>query len=123
MEDKLVEFETAKLAKEVGFDELCSTWFDKNGRSEEYTVLGKNSQGMIAFYTRPTQSLLQRWLREVHNIIIVIYYEDNTWCTEISNLPYNFADHDIFGGNATYEEALEVGLAYGLEKLFNLIKQ
>lgn len=119
MKDQLISFETAKLAREVGFDELCITWFDRNGRSEEYTTLGKNSQSMIAFYSRPTQSLLQKWLREVHKIDMTIHcqlhttgirYESEIYYEEdLYNEPYC----NVSTWFDTYEGAVEDGLQDG----------
>jgi hypothetical protein len=63
MTDQLISFETARLAKEKGF--------------KEQTVQMYNDKGKLAFWTEctilaPTQSLLQRWLREEHGIDICI---------------------------------------------------
>lgn len=73
MEDQLISFETAKLAKEKGFEEKTKTWYNFSGLS----VSGEQSQypsndKRFPSYSRPTQSLLQRWLREKHRIDIDI---------------------------------------------------
>ena len=86
MEDTRVTFETAKLAKEKGFDALCYDAFNSmenlysNGWCE-YLYDNKveipfrsgvlESQDILA----PTQSLLTKWLREEHNIIVLVDYE------------------------------------------------
>jgi len=67
MKEQLISFETAKLAKEKGFNEGCL--YDYNNSSD----LRKNVHSLfyndsLDFYIAPTQSLLQKWLREVYNI-------------------------------------------------------
>ena len=95
MEEQLVSFETAKLAKEKGFNEACSHYYvhkygnsgylaRKHGKLKKFTGrldpedmkaysyicrVGKSQPHMIV---ASTQSLLQKWLRGVHNIDIVI---------------------------------------------------
>jgi hypothetical protein len=57
MKDKLIEFKTAKLANEKGcFENSDNKWFEDE----------------MQWLQVPTQSLLQRWLREVHLIDVVI---------------------------------------------------
>lgn len=88
MTDQLVSFETAKLAKEKGFDEECSHYYDlEDSNKLKHTVEGfknPNEDCMVdielEFHNHvnfkrcaaPTQSLLQKWLREKHNIDIII---------------------------------------------------
>lgn len=70
MKEQLISFETAKLAKEKGFDEIVT---------HLYTVSDKrlvdmphmNSQS-IKGYSAPTQSLLQKWLRDEHHLWVEI---------------------------------------------------
>ena len=72
MEEQLVSFETAKLAKEKGFPSI------NTGLNKMYTEEGHfyNSVGPTfdesSSYQAPTQSLLQKWLREKHNIIVEV---------------------------------------------------
>lgn len=75
MEDQLVELVTAKLAQEKGFNwKVKNQWLLAVNNTlieesfKEYTIT-PYKHGIA----RPTQSLLQKWLREVHNIDIVIY--------------------------------------------------
>lgn len=75
MKDELIKFETAKLAKEKGFDAPCRNYFlwdERNGvwnfpLNANEMLLGDESN-----FNRPTQSLLQRWVREVHGIHFVM---------------------------------------------------
>ena len=70
MKESIISFETAKLAKEKGFphrDSITHKAYNVNGElgnifkfDKPYTILA------------PTQVLLQKWLREIHKIHIVI---------------------------------------------------
>ena len=117
MNEQLISFQTAKLAKEKGFN----TWNDS------YTVDGKiiplRSQAIRTekcIYPAPTQSLLQKWLREEHNLIITsdpitgfrhceyswnIYSFNNIWSLA------NFTAKTFI----SYEESLEAGLLEALK--------
>jgi len=75
----------------------------------------------------PTQSLLQKWLREVHNWNIIVFNDDGD--IEFGNLRYNFELRNVtisfkkrniknIVGTyefKTYEEALEKGLQEALK--------
>lgn len=72
MEDKRITFETAKLAKQKGFNILVpKVWYeDAFNKHDTRTTFGTGLQEGV--YLQPTQSLLQKWLREVHKIDITI---------------------------------------------------
>ena len=135
MEDTLITFETAKLAKEKG---LCE--YFKNINPTKY-VQAYYSEDKITFkeseymqedcviedrYFRPTQSLLAKWLRENYNLHVVI----NIGLPHNCSIMYycnvvKFGKHhkskfkSIF--YKTYEDAHEIGLQEAL-KLINIIK-
>lgn len=129
MRDELINFKTAKLAKEKGFVGLYPTtdyilmYFD-NGIG----VLGEQ-QGeddcRDDFYLAPTQSLLQKWLRDVHSIHIKIEQEERNTKFYIHlyeniklvrlELGDDITDYEF----NSYEEALEVGLQEAL-KIINI---
>jgi len=122
MEDRKVSFETAKLAKEKGFNETCNSHFEENGSS--YDSYGEefkpnNIQDHEILYARPTQSLLQKWLREVHKVDFTLYLDDDGYTVEWSFLGKTGKwDPKKQGGKEgfkTYEEALEVGLQEALK--------
>ncbi len=138
MKDELITFETAKLTKEKGFEELCFYFYnsigkliepyEENGSSTDTDfrvdltdLLENNNYKHLNNYSAPTQSLLQRWLREVHNInveILVIksidlnvkyvglvsFIEDNVWKRISLNKEFD-----------TFEEITEEGLKEGLK--------
>ncbi|MCI4437670.1 MAG: hypothetical protein JHC33_12760 [Ignisphaera sp.] len=156
MEEQLITFETAKLAKEKGFrmfkDSFKSTLIDSRNydvqRYSFYRVIkeeqmlnlnvGTNSSNINGLlesyddkdfivqknYFAPTQSLLQKWLREVHNIDVFInrdgMFRKESYCIFIHDNIKDISrlrplDNDVFSGYFTYEEALEVGLQEALK--------
>jgi hypothetical protein len=116
MKEQLISFETAKLAKEKGFNEGCL--YDYNNSSD----LRKNVHSLfyndsLDFYIAPTQSLLQKWLREVHNIDVEasLVYRLNTREYLIRLYKNNTKIIlSTFYYYKTYEEALEEGLYQAL---------
>lgn len=123
MEDELISFETAKLAKEKGFDEKVRAVFrvwhevaqERKYHNRAYNYNGANWDGdKDQFYSRPTQSLLQKWLREEHNIDFVIIpyprgYEFMIFNNSEESTRYRYS------GYTTYEEALEASLFEALK--------
>lgn len=139
MNEQLITFETAKLAKEKGFEFeirddddyerglhsfmgkrndpsiICplSHWFlDTNQNSQQWVSTGIDA---------PTQSLLQRWLRENHHIIVEPRFmggltRATAWYDVV--LYSNNAEKDnsrLTLKYKTYEEALEAGLIEALK--------
>lgn len=128
MEDKLIEIETAKLAKEIGFDIMCHFFFNAGSRwkLQEDNILRQCSDEDII--ECPTQSLLQRWLREVHNINVESNGLPNIGKYRCLFIPMYITPKDYrktayIGLNEyygkinynTYEEALEAGLQEALK--------
>ena len=69
MQENLISFEVAKLAKEKGFTLNC---FGQNYYISETKLCKSNKlldKDLTNVYSAPTQSLLQRWLLE-RNIIV-----------------------------------------------------
>lgn len=99
MKEELVSFETAKLAKEVGFNQP---------RDEVY------EPDFIC--TAPTQSLLQRWLREEHNIHFWVYPKKVKKGQVCFDFIFIDAENPFVPTHfyKTYEEALEEGLKEAL---------
>lgn len=127
MRDELITFDTAKLAKEKGFNTIQrygneASLYTKKGKHTYYSNYGFMYSGLSDGYiSAPTQSLLQKYLRKIHKIdveaplvyklntrkYLVRVYKNNT---EII-LP-------TFHYYKSYEEALEIALYQAL----NLIK-
>jgi len=159
MEEQIISFETAKLAKEKDFNILQHSYYFEDGEFKENSLKGTNGyygeeyefnlsefnenwndkwltkktgdrcfgcskqKGYLETFSAPTQSLLQRWLREVHNIFITIevdctlepkfcycissYKEFGEWKNEIETRHYSDLER-------TYELALEEALKKAL---------
>lgn len=104
--EEICTCEVAKLAKEKGFNVPTDFCY------EQSVCLVRC--GSIA---APTQSLLQRWLREEKGIHIGIGTDGgNDWCyiTVVITTGHTEYNTNIF---PTYELALEDALKYTLEKL------
>lgn len=122
MRDQLISFEVAKLAKEKGFNIHCEFRFNryKNNKLEPSPGL-KVKTDTTQIYA-PTQSLLQKWLRESHNIHInCIYstmqsiinkYGTGMYFWGIHEAPQLDQKVECFNN---YEEALEVALFEALK--------
>jgi len=82
-----------------------------------------NSQNCIDFISAPTQSLLQRWLREVYKIDIYIFpvYSDSIYSKSRELLGYNpiiqstIIDECQLKTADSYDLALESGLIAALK--------
>ena len=119
-----INLETAKLAKEKGYDESCSSVFVDEKPKELGGVQRKNStyQNQI---TRPIQSDLQKWLRAVHDIHINIptYHsisEDKPYGLEINikrGDKWGYVEYSCDDSFESYEDALENGLQEGLKEI------
>ena len=137
MQEQLITFETAKLAKEKGFDFRCEkAYFEtlkhalETSRDGEITfpykpprILKRNygDEFTIFIAEAPTQSLLQKWLREKHEIYVSpreSYSFDNT-LEYVCTVNGTYVNHNIkdkpINRFDTYEQALEVGLQEGLK--------
>ena len=108
--EEICTCEVCKLAKEKGFDVPTA----KNYRHENGTTCNA-----------PTQSLLQRWLREEKGIIVEVFMDDD------SNMPLTYNIHQYKDWNwecvchhhgnyyavTDWELCLEDALKYALENL------
>lgn len=115
--DEIVTYEVAKVAKEMGFNEKCNFYYQKGVISTD-GCFNRYNKGVEYICSAPTQSLLQRWLREEKGIIVIPYYRSvlRMWsATYELTSPCKFKDlRKCF---KTYELALEDALKYALENL------
>lgn len=142
MEDQIVSLETAMLLKDKGFNEPCRRFYEDNELHELNYYQG-NGAGFVCnnssiddrLYceemqcTAPTQSLAQKWLREVHHITFNSNpYSDNkeiiyvVTIKVISNKKH--IDFNVMMNTSnkaimfkTYEDAIEAGLKYCLKSI------
>jgi len=154
MKEQLISFDTAKLAKEKGFDvpvkrsyqlSLTESVHPEDGTSgpfgwekgelslqDGYFINNWEDSDFTndSWYhcAAPTQSLLQKWLREEHNIHIQVYVME-TWLNTGNEMEVYFEVNLKITNNLkglsnvksnmlqfkTYEEALEKGLQEALK--------
>ena len=118
MREQLIDFETAKLAKEKGFDWKTVYYYDfigflSSGNSAQHWNGSKES-----IYSTPTQSLLQKWLRERPTPIIVTpEYDFIAWVVWVDDPDKDRIFIDKVDGKwiNKYEDSLEIGLYQALK--------
>jgi hypothetical protein len=131
MKEQLISYQTAKLANLKGFDPNVK--LRKNTHYSDLTEsldpLGVGGAVVVHHYYAATQSLLQKWLRETHNIYVDSYHD---LTADGKNIQYytswGFLQQKDANGNKnvngwydeyydwkTYEEALEFGLQEALK--------
>lgn len=121
MKEELITFETAKTAKQKGFSWHCEKHYNHEYSYDEPAIFmdDLSPEDLEPFeYSAPTQSLLQKWLRESKNIILCIVddfdkylgYSRGFVFTINGRLHYNSGD--CF---EEYEQALEEGLQEALK--------
>jgi len=138
---EIIKIETAKLAKEKDFDEPVVSFFENgneallsDGNASNINSVYWKVEGTSEWYSAPTQSELQKWLRDKHNILVSPitafsqqFIEDRLVftfkpCIEklISvgeNLFYREIQYEMFHGLEPmgYEQAFELALYEGLK--------
>lgn len=124
MKEQLISFKTAKLAKEKGFDiplqhtvaNINQLYDVDNNKIHTNSTSVDNWNKFSTVISAPTQSLLQRWLREKHGISVLINcIDENLYNYEI--VYFNCKKNQIYGKGLRlfYEEALEEGLQKALK--------
>ena len=122
IEENYVSFDTAKLLKEAGFDEVCSWAYY---RAYNWCLIHeRNSKLCLGYYSRPTQSLAARWLREAHGICIILTPSSDGWMYDLYDLKkYQYILCSKDAGNCSYEEGLEEALQQALTLIHGCPKQ
>lgn len=142
--EKLVELETGKLAKEKGFDWCVEDYYpiyrkkeiNIPTQAEDYDsdmIVSRNWNNGVGSYptkaedvncSAPTQSLLQKWIREVHNIHIEVQLDQTIhmkyalkiiYCDKEDETSYIEIKPDEWYLYYKFEEALEIGLKTALK--------
>jgi hypothetical protein len=121
---EIIQEETAKLAKEKGFDDWCShfygTYMGYNGLQNEDSSNKYNKEGN---YAAPSQTELQAWLREKYHLYVHVATNSITThfpMIQLAEVGGTQMKGPVYLKNyPTYEEALEVGLVEAL-KLINI---
>lgn len=136
IQEEYVGYDTAIMLKKLGFNELCGAYYSefvddwktllfwKCGKPKTYDEV-RNSGYLLV----PTQSIVMRWFREEYDLEIraTYDYDKSTWWGETvpmydeddenSDLFQKLLRFDYKG--KTYEEAIEKGIQYAIEKLYD----
>ena len=140
MEEQYITFETAQLSKEKGFNVHVNNAYDLKGEFGNYYDIVNESpfdyeDDHIDYdslrYSAPTQALLQKWLRKVHQIYVDVDIDQTSapkFCYMISRFignPMNLAAEEWdwqnlpngadWGLHRKWEDALEEGLFEALK--------
>ncbi len=134
MEEQLISFSAAKLAKEKGFNwkiDYCYPRFTKGLMvAGKIIIMGdRDANDTKNYVSAPTQSLLQKWLREKHSIHVALRFQPSQ--PTMSGFYYRgyIAHFSVFDDKLmilskdisftkpmqSYEEALEGGLKEALK--------
>lgn len=129
MREDLITFQTANLACEKGFTiNVVGSHVYNYYKEDGNTGCISSSHLYLDSPVEAPQSVLQKWLRETHNIIVdvVSYYDESDLpLTKINKakpkgyFAWDYYDEDFSEEKAkkfeTYEEALEWGLQNALQ--------
>lgn len=97
MKERLITLETNKLAKEKGFSnkvrkprQVYRNYVDARGNEtdEGYSTIEINEKEET-----PTQSLLETWLFNTHNINIELTFDDGQWFVYVGK--FSFPDSSV----------------------------
>lgn len=136
MKENLINIKTAKLAKEKGFNIETLHFYCENrtcnyietpykysfevNANQERLINGEiDNFGYGITWSAPTQSLLQKWLREVHNIFVYPVAIFPIGYETVSYYDVGFKGHHLMQRFESWEEAFEYALVYGLNKIEN----
>lgn len=116
-----VSFEVAKLLKEKGFDEPCTTRYNTDKRFISSLSHFKNSEINKDSVNVPTLQMAMKWLREEKRTSIIIEFDltKRGYCPYVHQLDYDMDWVVKWRVNIPmkYEEAVEAALKYSLENL------
>lgn len=119
MKEAYVSYKIAKLLKEKGFNEETTHWYNvKESLINDYPVTYRNFSNPEKVWLAPTHQMACAWLREVHNIFILVGWNSihEEYFTRILNMTDGIPKRNIHE-HASYEEAIEEALKYCLENL------
>lgn len=118
IEESFVTFDTAKMLKEIGFNIPVNTSYSEDG-SSEYNIFPDNFNKLQGKFSRPTQALAARWLREIYKLHICVDFNHKGWYFIIYDVTEQDRLDSCYFYNLGYEEALEEGLKEALKLLKN----
>lgn len=133
MNEQIITLKTAKLLKLKGFDFECVHFYNKGSNFKlQNDVMVRTGDNDI--YEAPTQALVQKWLRDVHNININISFKPNIkkWDFFPYKMSLNGREYlkainyyttvHVSRRYDTYEDALENGIIEALDMIPSVIR-
>jgi hypothetical protein len=126
MKEQLISFETAKLAKDKGFKINTRKGYIyrfKEHESEDY-VGSLTHDPLTCDIGAPTQSLLQKWLREKYNIDIIIMRDGiSDDGITMKYYPWIFTEKNSIDWKGIFKDTYEKTLEKGLQEALKLIEK
>ena len=125
--EEICTYEVCKLAKEKGFNGKCYHYYQK-GELQTDICFNRYNKGVDSICSAPTQSLLQRWLREEKGLCISVEAYPTlaingkicfAWVIKSGSDGHFMELNDSLQTFSTYELSLEDALKYALENLLN----
>ena len=132
IKEQFVNFETATLLKEAGFDVPTRGTWRKNytgdvlfvehfyGQTTDDISI-RSADGFQYEYLAPTQSLAARWIREKYHIFLMIIPMIDGWMYDLLDLDkrqYILTNADA--NTDDYESAFEAGLKEALKQIIKI---
>ena len=128
--DDFINFETAKIARIIGFDLDAFACYDEEGGfinglyDCNFTVCNHNKYDET--YSAPLKSDLQKWLIDNYKIFVNVDVVGESlkfewFIHDLSNNGEFIIESDEF--HNSYNEALEIGLRYGLLHILSINKE
>jgi len=126
IEEAYCSYETSKLLKEKGFDEVMRCWYDNYGEFHEDGCKMRNSDCLPLTIMAPTLAFAMMWLREVHgwHISLEPCYDYDSMHVIYLAFVQNVADvHTFMDGRKNVashpqaESAAEFAIKYCLKNL------
>lgn len=125
--EEICSCEVCKLAKDKGFNVQTFDWYDYTGNYHKGFIPHELHEcPRYKEYYAPTQSLLQRWLREEKGLCISVEAYPTlaiigkvcfAWVIKSGSDGHFMESNDSLQTFSTYELALEDALKYSLENL------
>lgn len=97
IESQFVDFEIAKMLKELAFDAECRDYYDENGEltkcvhyKDGLFISFKNSDEL--YTTAPSWQDIEQWLWEKHEIVIRVIYDSKIFHSIVGRKNFSVID-------------------------------
>ena len=122
---KIIDFETAKDLKKLGFDwtpdpNECGQYYTDDGQLIRNNEALQYKKGISDFYLAPTQAEVAKWLRDKHSLMIDVYplgYRTKEYVWTVHDLQPWGGVHISDKEYRDFEQAESVGIKKAIEIL------